>query len=93
MLAKSQAYCDGTPFSLLSRNLPLSRSLYIKARIYLAVSMKSVLLANPAMMHVSLMPLNVVLLGAPFNAEMDAVRLVSAPYTFSDDTSLKTAFR
>jgi hypothetical protein len=49
--------------------------------------------AQVAKTYVSLMPQNVVHLGAPFHAEMDAAILVSAPYSFSNDTSLKTAFR
>jgi hypothetical protein len=38
--------------------------------------------AQAAKSNVSLMPLNVVRLGAPLLAEMDAVKLVSVPYAF-----------
>jgi hypothetical protein len=95
MLAKSQACCDdGTPFSLLSRNSPLLHSLYPKSQVYFAVSMN--LLANAAQAaktHVPLMPQNVVHLDAPLHVMVDAVIPVSVPYAFSNDTSLKTAFR
>jgi hypothetical protein len=49
--------------------------------------------AQAAETHVPLMPQNVVHLDAPLHVEMDAVIPASVPYAFSNDTSLKTAFR